>query len=382
MAKLNVGVDVGSTSIKAVQISGSRGKIKIIRAAEVPLTRGIVVSGDVKQVEELSNALNVLWKKGKFTTRNVTLGVAGEFTVTRDMDMPWEPEAIFRKALPLRVGDAFPFNPVDMLLDHHPLELKGVSGLIQQRSLVVAADSGTLEKIIEGFTISKLRVKNVDFNPFALIRAAVITGEAGEKATKKKKSKKGAEAEATLPANDCEVIVDIGGFITMVSIHSHGKPLFVRIVPGGSDAATKALADKLSLRIEMAEVLKQYLGIQGIEPSQLPSDIAEQVSAEKIANGQTIINFVAGHLVQEVRKTVEYYLSVAPEVLNISRIYLSGGGVMLPGLASRLGSELRSPIAKLNPIEVFSTGKSVSSSAIDPNMSVAFGLALEAYANG
>ena len=169
MAKLNVGVDVGSTSIKAVQISGSRGKIKIIRAAEVPLTRGIVVSGDVKQVEELSNALNVLWKKGKFTTRNVTLGVAGEFTVTRDMDMPWEPEAIFRKALPLRVGDAFPFNPVDMLLDHHPLELKGVSGLIQQRSLVVAADSGTLENIIEidksnNIFYMKLNIKNNKIN--------------------------------------------------------------------------------------------------------------------------------------------------------------------------------------------------------------------------
>ena len=124
--------------------------------------------------------------------------------------------------------------------------------------------------------------------------------------------------------------------------------------------------------------MKKYLGVQGIQPNQLPADIADGISLQKISEGQQIMNFIAGHLIQEIRKSVEYYLSATPENYTVSRLVLSGGGVMIPGLASRLSSELRAPVIMLAPMTAFASSKAKEASAKDPYMGIAFGLALEA----
>lgn len=375
MAILNVGVDVGSTSVKAVQIRGARGHLKIIRAAQVSLPRGVVEKGEVVNPDELANALKELWKIGKFNTKNVTLGIGNANTFARQMDLAWETEQVFRKALPLRVGEAFPINPNQILLDYHPIDIKQRGPLIEQVSLVVAAETDRLASLIEAFQIDDFHIKNIDFNPFALIRAAVITGGNNGK-NKKKKNKKDAYE------SDIEVVVDVGSQITMIAIHENGQPRYVRIVPKGSEIATRVLADKLTLSFEVAEILKYSLGIEGIEPATLPSSISAGISDSQILEGQKYLNLVAGDLVQEIRSTVEYYLAQLVERRRISRIYFSGGGAMMPGLAQRVGSELQTNIAKLNPIDLFDLDGKVHKSAVDPEMGLAFGLALEAYPNG
>ena len=89
MAKSNIGVDIGATSIKAIQLKGSRGHLKIVRAAQVALPYGAVRNGEVIDPDEIANALKVLWKTGKFTTKNVTLGIGNENTLAKQMNLAW-----------------------------------------------------------------------------------------------------------------------------------------------------------------------------------------------------------------------------------------------------------------------------------------------------
>lgn len=375
MAKSNIGVDIGATSIKAVQLKGSRGRLKIVHAAQVSLPYGAVRDGEVLDPDEIANALKVLWKTGKFTTKNVTLGIGNENTVARQMNLAWETEQVFRKALPLRVGEAFPRIPTNnLLLDYHPVDIREKGSLIEQVSLVVATDTDKLRYLIEAFSIDNFHVQNIDFNPFALIRAAVIVGENSTRNTKKKNKKNQDE-------NDIEVVVDVGSQITTIAIHENGQPHYVRTVPKGSEIATRVLEDKLKISFEVAEILKYSLGIEGIEPTRLPVSIAGRINEEQIVIGQRYLNLVAGDLVGEIRSTVEYYLGKLVERRRINKIYFSGGGAMMPGLAQRVGSELQTEIAKLNPIALFAVDSKIDKSAIDPNMGLAFGLALEAYPN-
>ena len=361
MTRLNVGVDIGSTSIKAVQLKVSGKKVSIVKVAEVPLEINTVVEGEVKNIEELSNSINELWKIGKFGTKNVTVGLASQQTLVRDLAMPWEPSEIFRKTLPIRIGDTFPLPARELILDYHPIDIYSAEELIQQRALIVGAKISTAENVAEALTLSKLRVKIADFSPFALIRAGVVTQNKGMKNIQK--------------ANPSyEVIVELGGQVTLVAIHNQGKPLYVRIIPAGSDIVTKDLADKLSIRFDVAEVLKKSIGLQKVGEEQTKSPIPKDVPDSSIPEAQYIINSMAGQLVQDVRNTVEYFLNSLPDSQGIDRVLLSGGGSLLPGYAERVASELRAPTSFLAPMHAFSKNKNIKIK--DPRMTIAFGLAL------
>ena len=362
MTRLNVGVDIGSTSVKAVQIKVSGKKVNIVRAAEVPLKVGTVVAGEVKDVEDLSNSINELWKLGKFTTKNVTVGLASQQILVRELALPWEPPTIFRQALPIRIGDAFNMSPSELILDYYPVDIYTSGDLIQQRALIVGAYLQAAENAAEALTLSKLRVKRADFSPFALIRASMVTRNKGMKNPQGKE-------------RSYEVLVDVGGQITLVSIHDQGRPLYVRVIPAGADAVTRALSENLGIRFDIAEVLKKSIGLQNVGVDQVKSPIPNDVPDSKIPEAQHIINSMAGHLVQEVRKTVEYFLSLLQDSNGIERVLLSGGGSLIPGYAERVASELRTPTAFLAPMHAFAKNKELKLK--DPNMAIAFGLALE-----
>lgn len=368
MARTTIGVDVGSTSIRAVQVRRSGNKIKIVKAAEVPLERGTVVAGEVRDPVALSDAVRELWKAGKFTGRQVNVGLSGPQTLVRQIDLPWEPDEIFREALPLRVASDLPINPREMTLDYHPLDIRKRGNAIIQRSLVVAAVNIVSENTADALTSARLKLRRADFSPFALIRAAVLTAGDGRPVP-------GAPEQDD--ERTCEVIVDVGGQVTVVAIHDHGRPLFIRIVAGGSEGVSRALSEHLKVSIDTADALKEVMGMGGVTDDPAIQLLLDEVTPAKQQAAQQIINMMAGQLVQMVRESVEYFLAVSPQVSGVERVLLSGGGSMLFGFAERLAGELRAPIARLNPMSVLATGSAADQLDLDPRMNVALGLALE-----
>ena len=122
-----VGLDIGSYGVRAVQCVGSNRKLKIVKAAEVKLPKGAVVGGEVKNIEEVAEALRILWKEGKFGKGNVVIGVTGDNTIVRQVQLPWEPEGVFRGALPLRLGNELPVDPFEVSLDYLNKHLDGLT---------------------------------------------------------------------------------------------------------------------------------------------------------------------------------------------------------------------------------------------------------------
>lgn len=368
MAKISIGVDIGSTGIRAAEVKSNGKTLKVRRVAEVPLERGIIVSGEVRDPEALADAVKLLWKAGKFTSKNVIVGIGGPQTLVRQVDLPWETEEVFRESLALRLGADLPVDPTEMTIDFHPLDdfLKGKVRM--QRALIVASVNSTVENTADALLKAKLKLKRADFSPFALIRAAVAAAGDGSPIP-------GPPAEDD--EWECEVVVDVGGQTTMVAIHYHGRPLFIRVVAAGSEAVTRALADNLTLTLEEAEQVRRALGIGAVSTSGDGALAVEDLTPAQIATAQYIMNAMAGSLVQVVRESVEYFLAASPHVTAVSRVLLSGGGVLLPGYADRLSSELRAPAELLAPIAACGTKHAKSHANLDPRMSIAIGLACE-----
>ncbi len=364
----SIGIDIGSSSIRAVETQYNGKTLKVLRAAEEPLDRGIVVSGAVREPEALTEAVRRLWKTGKFSGKTVSVGLNGTETLIRQVELPWEKPEIFKESLPLRVGSDLPVDPSEMTLDYYPLDdiTNGTSHV--QKALIVASVNAFTENIADSLLQAGLKLKRADYSPFALIRAAVII--AGNKEPVPGELAPGEEW-------DCEVVVDVGGQNTIIAIHHLGRPLFVRVVPNGTEGVTRALATELKLHLGAAEAVRRTLGLGGVD-GEANTNVADvDLTQAQIKGAEYITNAMSSSLVQVVRESVEYYMAASPQITSISRVLLSGGGALLPGYADRVASELRAPVEMLAPLHKFATGRAVAFKNLDPRLTIAVGLSLE-----
>src|SRR5688572_11932196 len=99
MARTRVGLDVGSTSVRAAEVSVASDPPAVIRAAQVPLPAGAVEGGEVHSPAQVADALRELWKRGGFKTKQVTTGVGNQRVVVRELLVPSLPEKELRQAL-------------------------------------------------------------------------------------------------------------------------------------------------------------------------------------------------------------------------------------------------------------------------------------------
>jgi type IV pilus assembly protein PilM len=377
LAKSNVGLDIGASSLKAVEVIQTKKKITIIKAAELELDRGIVAGGEVKDPEALTEAVEQLWLTAGFKKAPVTIGLGGFKIMARQFDLPWEEEEKFRSALPLRLANEMPIDLEDTMLDYHVIgnfkrQTVAPNGAkmetLMQRSLVVAMEKMIVEPVADALVDANVRLKTADFSGFALIRAADAVG-----------GRKG--RVPGLPGQTEEVVaevaVDVGTHVTTLTIHENGRVLFVRTISGGGDSITRALSENLQIGLDSAELLKKNVELE------FESDIwnsmanLSQIDKQRYDMSKEIISVMSSYQIQEIRKSVEYFLQHTPNQTTISRVLLSGGSSVLPGFADRLAAELRAPVGKLAPIAAYGKGQGRRPN-LDPRMSIAFGLALGA----
>ena len=81
-----VGIDIGTSGVRAVEIGGAAGdKPVILRYYEELLPVGAVTRGEVVDVEVVTEVLGRMWKTAAFSTHDVVLGVGNHRVVARDL---------------------------------------------------------------------------------------------------------------------------------------------------------------------------------------------------------------------------------------------------------------------------------------------------------
>jgi type IV pilus assembly protein PilM len=336
MARTLVGLDIGSSGLRAAEFSlGRRPKLR--KFASVPLVDGVVRGGAVVDQDALTDGLKQLWSEGKFGTKNVALGIANTSVLVRQMDLDWMPSADFGKALRYQVEDALPMPVDDANLDYHLLEEldvpaaevhgAGVAGgdaasRRVARVLLVAAAREMVDAFVEATHRAGLRTVRVDLVPFALINARGPEDTGAD----------GAPAEA---------IVDIGADTVNVVVHESGQPRYVRMVPGlGGAMITEALRDRYEWTWEEAERTKVVVGLPGhstLEPEEARDDGLDHPA-------QQVVAAAADALASEIVTTLNY---VRGSAHGVSRVLLTGSGSRLGGFREYLAQRLDVPVEVL-----------------------------------
>ncbi|MDF1603489.1 type IV pilus assembly protein PilM [Nocardioides sp. YIM 152315] len=334
MSRTQIGLDVGGSGVRAAELAGGR-RPQLRRFAQVPLRPGVVRAGTVGDPEALAGALRELWSRGRFSTKDVRLGVANGAVLVRQLDLDWMPPADFRKALRYQVQDVLPFSVDEANLDYHlveDLEVAGVDGTPRRvaRILLVAASREMIDGLVAAAERAGLRVCGVDLVPFAALRARHRLGPACDRP---------------------EALIDVGSDVIAVVVHTAGVPAYARIIPGvGGEAITKAIQDTYEWAWEDAERTKVFVGLPGharLDDSQRsvlgPGRDGLDHAAQQVVAG------TVDRLVSEIATTLDFYRDSAdPAVAGIERIVLTGAASRLGGFDEHLTAALQVPVEHLD----------------------------------
>ncbi|HEX8627442.1 MAG TPA: type IV pilus assembly protein PilM [Catenuloplanes sp.] len=335
-----IGLDIGAMSIRAVETRRGKDGQSLTAFGQAPLPAGAVQAGVITDDKAVTSVLKQLWAANTFRSRQVVLGVTNPQIVVREMSVSNLPPRELRASLPFQVRDVLPLPVEKSLLDFYPLEDPGTNTTV--RGLLIAAPKDPVMTAVQAVQRAGLHVTRVDLASFALLRAA---------------SQLDSQVEA---------LVDIGAQSTSVVVHTDGNPLIVRTVPRGGTEITEKIATRLRISAAEAEALKCRVGL-------LPDRDPDTAEA---------IDDAVRPLINELRSSFTY-LASGERQSRVTRVALSGGGSLLPGLPDVIAEQLdvtaviADPVMRLRDVR---RGKRDELSRFRSSAAVSIGLTLGAAA--
>ncbi len=311
MAYQSIGLDIGTTAVRAVELTLDGGqRPAITNFGQVGLQPGIVANGEVRDRAGLADALRRLWREGHFSNRRVRVGVAGLRAIVRDIDMPLLPPDELESAVRFKADEVLPFALDETVLSSKVIaQVAGADGPPTLRVQVAAAHAEVLASLIEALERAGLEPVSIDLQTAALARA-LATGQQSP-----------------------EAVVSIGATLTLIVVHQGGTLQFVRTLDKGGQTITAAIAGALDIPLRDAEVAKRRLGAPGVHDSLAAGACQRAVGA----------------LVDEINNSVRFFGSLAGRQ-PVSRVLLTGGGTRTHGLLEAMGQATGVPVALASPL--------------------------------
>ena len=340
-----VGLDIGSSSIKAVELKRSKGQIEVAHIGFEPLASDIVVDSMIVDSGTVSSAISKIFAENIVKTRLVATSVSGHSVIVKKISIPTMSENELAEHIATEAAQHIPFDIADVNIDFQILS-EDLSGP-QMEVLLVAVKK---DKILNYTNVLSLAGKSpaiVDIDAFALQNCYEYNYDPAPGAT--------------------VALLNLGASVMNINIVKGATPLFTRDVSVGGNQYTDSLQKELDLSFDDAEALK--LGRQ-----------VGTVSAD--AKGP-ILQQVTEIIVLEIQKTFDFFRATAPGE-HIERIYLAGGSSKVPGLIEALRQEFSIPVELLNPFQRVTLPLGSAASLVDQNagqLAVAVGLALRSFEN-
>ncbi|HXR53444.1 MAG TPA: pilus assembly protein PilM, partial [Acidimicrobiales bacterium] len=173
MAHRSIGLDIGTSAVRAVELSIDEGRLPAIESfGQVGLQPGCVIAGEVRDRGQLAEALERLWKEGRFSHRQVKVGVAGLRAIIRELDMPFMPPNELDSAVRYKADEVIPFSMEDTVLSAKVIaQVTTPERPPQLRVLVGAAHAEAIDAVVGSLEMAGLEPISIDLQTAALARA-------------------------------------------------------------------------------------------------------------------------------------------------------------------------------------------------------------------
>ncbi len=336
-----VGLDIGTSSIKAVQLQRVRNKYRLIELGIAPIHPEAIVDGMIMDADTVSGTIRRIFEESNIRVKEVAVSVSGHSVIVKKIKVPQMKKAELREGIAWEAEQYIPYSIEDVNLDFQILGRTG-PGESGMDVLLVAAKKDTVNDYLAVISSAGLKAAVIDVDVFALENAFEISQE-------------------TSP-DEVVALVNIGAAVTNINVLQGGVSEFTRDSALAGNRYTESLRKSLGLSYEQAEDLK----------------MGKPVDGHDLAEATPVIEMVNAELGGEIRRSLDFFRS-STQTDTIHRMVLSGGCARLPGLSSYLSKALGLPAEITNPFRgIIADPKKFDPeylTFVGPQMAVGVGLA-------
>lgn len=340
-----VGLDIGSSSIKAVELTKLKKGYQLSGFACESLPADAVVDGAIMDAPAVASGIKKAFTAGKFKLKSIATGVSGHSVIVKRVVVPAATPSEVETSIQFDAEQYIPFDITEVNLDYQIVGPgHSASDEAGMEVVLVAAKKDKIQNHTNVISLAGQNPEVVDIDAFALQNVF--------------------ETNYRVSSRSTIALLNIGASLMNINITKGGMPLFIRDVSVGGNQYTDILQKELQLNFQEAEDLK--LGKTG-------SSEVEMV--------QPLLESITDMLITEVQKTFDFFRETYPSE-TISQVLICGGTAQMVGLAERIQSTFSYPTEVLDPFKSISMGPKVDAAevtSLGPALAVAVGLALRGF---
>jgi len=342
MAKQCIGLDIGSSSVKAVQLRKKGGGWALQAFGMQPLVAQTIVDGTIMDQGAVADAIRQLWGRLKLKQKDVAIAIAGHSVIIKKISVPQMSSDALAANIRSEAEHHIPFGKDDVEIDYHVTNPASAGG--QTELLLVAAKKEVVADYVQCVRDAGLSPQVVDVAAFA--------------------SQNGFEANYQLDPRETVVLINIGAAISNINIVRGGVSLFTRDVTIGGNAFTEEIQKQLGIAADEAEAYK--VGGSQTEDGVVPQEVL------KVMDG--VSEVMAG----EFQRSLDFFLATTADA-NVTRIVLAGGSSKVSSLHKAIERRSRLPLEVADAwkrVEIDSSLDRTYLNAHSPEALIGVGLAM------
>jgi type IV pilus assembly protein PilM len=341
-AKSLVGLDIGSSAVKAVELKTAGRAYKVATYGSEPLPPDSIVDGAIIDGAAVADAIRRLFEARGIRTKDVAASLSGNAVIVKKITLPVMTETELAESIYWEAEQYIPFDIQDVNLDYQVLDGGDPAAKGTMDVLLVAAKKEKIADYTGVIAQAGRTAVVVDVDAFALQNAY--------------------EVNYGIDPGAVVVLLNAGASATNINILNGDQSVFTRDVSIGGNAYTEALQRELSLPLDVADQLKRGMAVDGVT----------------FDDARPVLRAVSENVMLEIQKTFDFFKATASSD-RIDRIVVSGGASRAEGFVEMLKERFEAPVELFDPFKkiAFDVKKLGAESAeAASTAAVAVGLAL------
>lgn len=338
-----VGIDIGSSSVKLVQLSEQKGTYSLKNAGILPLPSDAIVDNSLMDTTSIVETIRDLVKSLGTKVVDASCSISGNSVIIRKISLPSMTPEELEDQIAWEAEQYIPFDINDVNLDFEILDTD-LSASGKMTVLLVASKKEIIDEYVSVFNEAGLKLVVVDVDSFAVQNIY--------------------ELNYTPADNEVVALINIGASIMNLNVVKGGVSLFTRDVQMGGNLYTEEIQRQFAVSSQDAEHIK------------ITSDYPDRARLTEI------LSRVNDTISLEIHRSLDFYNSTA-EDQKIGKVYLSGGCAKVSRLSEVVSQRLGMPVELLNPLQKIVCNEKDFDleylQEISPFIAVAAGLAMRRF---
>lgn len=306
-----IGIDIGSSSIKLVELIEGKNGFKLQNLAISSLPPEAIVDGAFMDSVTIIDTIRDLITTSKVKTKDVVTSVSGHSVIVKKISLPFMTEAELEESIRWEAERYIPFDINDVNIDFQTLGSNPENPEVME-VVLVAAKKDIINDYVSMIMEAGLNPVIIDIDAFALENMLAINYEIGKE--------------------EVVAIVNVGASITNINILKDNVSGFTRDIFKGGNQITEDIQRQLHVDYDEAEKIK----------------VGSKVDVTSRSIVQNLLKTASESLAVEIRNSLDFFQSTTPYE-KISKLYLSGGGSKIKDFDILLQQEIGIPVEIVHP---------------------------------